>query len=150
MTHIVTHATRAAAVALIACACTAGDDGVPQRDPRQIKLEAFFQTYDCPTPHHVDDYLRAADDHQIDYRLLPAISLVESTCGSFGRHNNRWGWDSAQHGFASVSDGIEFIASQLAESPYYKGKTLEQKLLTYNPYPRYVEQVRRLMDQIEN
>ena len=82
--------------------------------------------------------------------LLPAISLVESTCGAFGRMNNRWGWDSAQSGFLSVPAGIEFITAQLAEGPPYKGKTLKQKLFTYNPYPQYVRQVERLMQQIED
>ncbi|HEY2842009.1 MAG TPA: hypothetical protein VGJ09_00100 [Bryobacteraceae bacterium] len=99
---------------------------------------------------HVDDYLRAADTHALDYRLLPAISLVESTCGAFERMNNRWGWDSAQSGFKSVPEGIEFITAQLAEAPPYKGKTVKEKLYTYNPFPQYVRQVERLMDEIED
>ena len=50
-------------------------------DGRVSKLERFFQSYGCPSPHYSADYIRAADAHQLDYRLLPAISLVESTCG---------------------------------------------------------------------
>jgi len=98
----------------------------------------------------VPEYLRAADSHALDYRLLPAISLVESTCGAFEKMNNRWGWDSVQSGFPSVPAGIEFITAQLAESPSYKGKTVKQKLFTYNPYKAYVRQVERLMQQIED
>ena len=64
--------------------------------------------------------------------------------------NNRWGWDSAQTGFPSVPAGIEFISEQLAEGPPYKGKTVKEKLFTYNPYPQYVRQVERLMQQIED
>ena len=135
---------------VLACGVMASDNTLPPQDPRGDRLEAFFKAYDCPAPLHVDEYLRAADSYAIDYRLLPAISLVESTCGAFEKMNNRWGWDSAQKSFPSVSAGIEFISSQLAENPRYKGKSLQQKLFTYNPYPRYVRQVQRLMQEIED
>ena len=42
------------------------------------------------------------------------------------------------------------LSEQLAESPHYKGKTIEQKLFTYNPYKEYVRQVKWLMRQIED
>ena len=142
---------RSAVLGLVACAAVASDNTLPApSDPRGERLEAFFKAYDCPAPLHVEEYLRAADSHALDYRLLPAISLVESTCGAFEKLNNRWGWDSAQTGFSSVPEGIEFISAQLAENPHYKGKTLQEKLFTYNPYPQYVRQVQRLMQQIED
>ena len=135
---------------VMACAAVASDNTLPLSDPRSMRLEAFFKAYDCPAPLHVDEYLRAADSHALDYRLLPAISLVESTCGAYQRRNNRWGWDSVQSGFPSVEAGIEYITAQLAEHPYYRGKTVQQKLYTYNPYPVYVRKVERLMRQIED
>lgn len=142
---------RAAVLGVVACSAIASNNTLPiPADPRGARLEAFFKAYDCPAPLHVDEYLRAADSHAVDYRLLPAISLVESTCGAFQRMNNRWGWDSAQSGFASVPAGIEFITAQLAENPRYKGKTVREKLFTYNPYPQYVHRVERLMRQIED
>jgi len=143
---------RAAVLGVAACAAVASDNTLPAApaDPRGARLEAFFKAYDCPAPLHVDEYLRAADSHALDYRILPAISLVESTCGVFEKLNNRWGWDSAQSGFASVPDGIDYITEQLAEGPHYKGKTVKEKLFTYNPYPEYVRQVQRLMQQIED
>jgi len=136
----------------MACAAVASDTTLPapNGDPRSVRLEAFFKAYGCPAPLHVDEYLRAADSHALDYRILPAISLVESTCGAFEKRNNRWGWDSVQSGFPSVPAGIEYITAQLAENPNYKGKTVKEKLFTYNPYPQYVRQVQRLMQQIED
>jgi hypothetical protein len=142
--------TRAIVFGLMACAVVASDSTLPLEDPRVVRLEAFFKTYDCPGPFHVHEYLQAADSHALDYRLLPAISLVESTCGAFERMNNRWGWDSVQSGFPSVPAGIDYITKQLAENPRYKGKTVKEKLFTYNPYPQYVRQVERLMRQIED
>ena len=144
---------RAAVLGVMACAAVASDNTLPvsnKADPRGARLEAFFKAYDCPSPLHVEEYLRAADSHALDYRILPAISLVESTCGAFEKMNNRWGWDSAQSGFPSVPAGIEYITGQLAENPHYKGKTTQEKLFTYNPYPQYVRQVEQLMQQIED
>jgi hypothetical protein len=141
---------RAAVLGVAACTVVASDNTPPVADPRSVRLEAFFKAYDCPAPLHVNEYLRAADSYALDYRLLPAISLVESTCGAFEKMNNRWGWDSAQSGFPSVPAGIEFVTAQLAENPSYKGKSVKEKLFTYNPYPQYVRQVQRLMQQIED
>jgi hypothetical protein len=137
---------------LTVCAAVASDSTLPSRppDPRGVRLEAFFRAYDCPGPLHVQEYLRAADSHALDYRILPAISLVESTCGAYERMNNRWGWASVQSGFPSVPAGIDYITEQLADNPRYKGKTVKEKLFTYNPYPEYVRQVVRLMREIED
>ncbi len=118
-------------------------------DPRIGKLEAFFDGYNCPSPRHVADYLRVADAYQIDYRLLPAVSVRESTCGQYQTMNNRWGWASGRNGFASVRVGIEYVGRQLAQARQFKGKSLQQKLWTYNPRAAYPGEVEKLMRKIE-
>ena len=117
-------------------------------DDRWLKLQAFFASYHCPAPHYVEDYLREADKYAIDYRLLPAISVRESTCGRHSRLNNHWGWDSARSGFSSVKAGIRYLARILALGASYKDKTVESKLKIYNPELQYAAEVRRLMDEI--
>jgi len=118
-------------------------------DQRHAKLQTFFQSFGCPAPYHVKEYLGAADTYAIDYRLLPAISVLESTCGIYQRQNNRWGWASARKGFASFRAGLEYIAHQLAEGRYYKNKTLEEKVHMYNPRPQYARQLDSLMRKID-
>jgi hypothetical protein len=119
-------------------------------DARAVRLEGFFNAYRCPGPLHIADYLRAADTYGIDYRLLPALSIRESTCGRHARGNNQWGWASARVGFPSVSIGIEYVARQLALGRYYRGKTLEEKLRMYNPSPLYATEIRKLMREIQD
>jgi hypothetical protein len=119
------------------------------QDQRHAKLEAFFQSFGCPAPYHVKEYLGAADTYAIDYRLLPAISVLESTCGIYQRENNRWGWASARKGFASFRAGLEYIAHQLANGRYYKNKTLQEKVHMYNPRPQYARQLESLMRKID-
>jgi hypothetical protein len=119
-------------------------------DPRIANLEKFFRTYRCRAPFHIAEYLRAADDYALDYRLLPAISIRETRCGATEKDNNRWGFHPGQEeGFASIAAGIEFMAHRIAEHPLYKGKTLEDKLFTFNPRRAYPQEVRRIMRQIE-
>jgi hypothetical protein len=121
----------------------------PAPDPRIARLERFFHIYHCPEPYHVSDYLRAADDYQLDYRLLPAVSVRETLCGIAAVENNWWGFHNGTEGFPSIEAGIDFMAHRLAEHPYYKGKTLQQKLFTYNPRPAYPGEVARIMQKIE-
>ena len=135
-------------VTVAAAANTLPDPKIP--DNRTERLETFFQSFGCPTPHHVDEYVITADTYAIDYRLLPAISVLESTCGIYQRQNNRWGWDSARKGFASFKAGLEFIARQLSIGQYYKNKTLAEKVHTYNPDPHYSKQVNKLMRKIDD
>src|ERR1700676_3173882 len=141
-------------VVLASAACafanTVADSSLKTEDKRHERLEAFFQSFGCPAPHHVNEYVGTADNFAIDYRLLPAISVLESTCGIHQRLNNRWGWDSARKGFASFRAGLEYIARQLTEGRYYKGKTLEEKVHMYNPKPEYSLLVKKLMRKIDD
>jgi hypothetical protein len=121
----------------------------PAFDSRAVRLERFFRRYHCRTPHHVLDYLRAADAYALDYRLLPAISIRESLCGIADEDNNWWGYHPGRQTFSSIAAGIDYVAQQLARSPFYRGKTLQQKLFTYNPLPAYPDEIQKIMRQIE-
>jgi hypothetical protein len=119
-------------------------------DPRPTRLETFLELHRCPAPHYVLEYVRVADDYALDYRILPAISFRESTCGEYGVWNNHWGWGSGRRRFASVPQGIHYVARQLAEGVHYKNKTLRRKLHVYNRNPRYAREIDRLMREIED
>jgi len=131
---------------------TSAADTLPgsQADDRIARLENFFRAYHCPAPLLAAEYLAAADAYEVDYRLLPAVSVRESTCGRYARRNNRWGWDSAQTGFRTLAHGIQFITHQLAFGQYYRGKTLEEKLRMYNPNPTYPAEIKKLMREIQS
>lgn len=119
-------------------------------DPRLEKLENFFNKFKCTQPNYAKNYISAADKFGNDYRLLPAISIIESECGKHQRLNNWWGWNSARTGFGSVAEGIEFVSYQLADGRYYKGLATDKKLGRYNSEnPNYVKTVLNLMGQID-
>ncbi len=117
-------------------------------DPRTQHLVEFFSSFDCPRPFHVSQYITAADAYGVDYRLLPVISVLESTCGKYQRHNNHWGWNSSRTQFPSVDVGIHFVTKQLAEGPF-EDKALAHKLFAYNPYSAYVKKALRMIHRVE-
>jgi len=143
----------AAAMGVVLSATTVTDlpaQRTPQPDPRIARLEKFFEIYHCPTPRYTSQYLRAADRYGLDYRLLPAVSIRETSCGkNANQRNNPWGYHPGRQDFPSIEAGLEVLAQRLAENSLYKGKTLPDKLFTYNPMPAYVDEVTWIMRQIE-
>lgn len=123
-------------------------------------LLTFFQKHKCPEPFYIDDYLHAAQRYQIDYRLLPAIGLQESTCNQHYPRctNNPFGYGSATslRRFDSIPAAIDYVSQQLATAHPYAGKTITQKLQAYGPHPdgtpspTYYKQVTGWMKEISN
>ena len=117
-------------------------------DPRLERLQAFFAQHECPLREVAADFLTAADRNDLDWRLLPSISIIESSGGKDYRKNNIFGWDSCREGFGSVREGIHFVAAQLANSEKYRDKNLDDKLSTYNPLPDYPGRVKAVMRKL--
>ncbi|HEY1337492.1 MAG TPA: glucosaminidase domain-containing protein [Bryobacteraceae bacterium] len=117
-------------------------------DPRSETLRKFFQKADCPAEQYADVFLEAADDYDLDWRLLPSISFVESTGGKAARNNNLFGWDSGRAEFDTPAEGIHTVAYFLAHSRLYRDKDLDGVLATYNPDAEYAEKVKSVMRQI--
>ncbi len=144
----------AVAALLLGCSMTRDIEALPSRadlmlDTRYERLEQFFENYHCLAPRHTREYIEAADRYGIDYRLLPAISVRETTCGLTQWRNNYWGYHPGRQPFQTVEEGIDFVARQLGEGGFYRGKNLEEKLFTYNPLPKYPKEVKSLMQEIE-
>jgi len=117
-------------------------------DPRFEKLRSFFQKADCPAQAYTHVFLEAADSYDLDWRLLPSLSYVESTGGKAARGNNLFGWNSGKAEFSSPSAGIREVGYRLANSLLYRDKDLDGLLNTYNPLPEYAQKVKSVMQRI--
>ena len=100
-----------------------------------------------------------AEKNNLDWRLLPAIAVRESTGGKFECKkvsNNPFGWGSCKIGFDSNEEAIETVARNLGGNnpnteKHYDNKTTKQILRAYNPPSivlRYAEQVISIMNAI--
>jgi hypothetical protein len=122
-------------------------------------IDAYFKEHNMPLLGNGMKMVVEAEKNGLDWRLLAAISIRESTGGKFDcvkKENNPFGWGSCKIGFGSLDEAIETVAKHLggkAESTakHYAGKTTEEILKAYNPpkiAPRYVKQVMSIMDDI--
>lgn len=102
-------------------------------------LEKFLEKYESPLTAEAKTFVRIADEKGIDYRLLPAIACMESTCGKFlipGTYN-AWGWGIYGNnviGFSSWEEGIEKVGEGIAKNYAQKGLTTPEKMApVYTP-----------------
>ncbi len=108
----------AAPIVAGASAHLASDIVTLQKDNRAKILEKYLQKYDSPLVPYANTFVAEADKNNIDWRLLVAISGVEST---FAKHipvrsYNAWGWgiygDNSM-GFTSWNEAISTISKEL-------------------------------------
>lgn len=119
-----------------------------RNDPRLHKLRRFFQKADCPAGNYAATFLQVADSNDLDWRLLPSISYLESTGGKSSRNHNMFGWDSGRTRFDSPIAGIHSVGYRLAHSQLYRDKSLDELLATYNPIGDYAQKVKSVMRRI--
>lgn len=119
------------------------------KDLRYATLRNFFERCQCPIAEDSDEFIRAADRHGLDWRLLPSIAFVESTGGKHQKGGNALGWGSGKIKFSSTRQAIQHVAERLARSPIYARKDVVGKLATYNPARKdYAKRVLEVMEQL--
>lgn len=117
-------------------------------DPRVGILRRFLQEKHSPAESYAETFIREADSHKLDWRLLPSLAFVESGAGKTCRRNNLFGWDNGASRFSSVTAAIHQVAEALAEARPYKGKSTMEKLAAYNESPDYRNLVAGVMRRI--
>ena len=143
---------RAASVAL-------ADQMASIRRSRAEAIDAYFEARNMPLSGTGMKMVLESEKHMLDWRLLPAIAVRESTGGKNAcdkAENNSFGWASCKVGFNSNEQAIEVVAFNLGgKNPntarHYENKTVQQILRAYNPpsvVPRYAEQVMAIMNAI--
>lgn len=121
---------------------------------RGARLDAYFAKRDMPLAGYGAEFVIAADKYNLDWRLLPAIGVRESSGGKHLMNNNPFGWGSAKIPFKNFDEAIVEVTKHLAgEYPstakYYKDRTLEKKLWYYNGsvMPAYTGEVIGIMNK---
>lgn len=134
---------------------------VAKEDARPEILKSFLHKYDSPLASYADAIVTAADAKSIDYRLIPAIAMCESTLGRNMPHGsyNAWGYaiytgqDSGAT-FGSWTQGITVMADYLASQYYIKGLTTPEDIgpiyapPSVNTGNSWSKCVRRFMDEL--
>ena len=122
-------------------------------------IDAYFEDRDMPLSGLGKKMAEEATKNDLDWRLVAAIAVRESTGGKFDCKkvdNNPFGWGSCKIGFKSNEEAIETVARNLGgNNPktayHYDDKTTMQILRAYNPptiVRHYAEQVISIMNAI--
>lgn len=120
-------------------------------------LEKFFDKYKSPLKQHSETFVEVADKYGMDYRLLPAISCMESSCGKnlIEGSYNPFGWGIyGSHAiyFKDYDEAIETVAKGLKSNYLDKGFDTPQKIAPiYTPpnHRNWLSGVTFFMDKIE-
>jgi hypothetical protein len=127
-------------------------------DSRQ--LEYFFRKYNCPLLPYVQQFLDSSQKYNLDWRLLPAVSFKESTCGKHSLGNNPFGFGitkSLRYNFNSYEEAIDYVAGAIsgedtkdAKNYLRANKDPREILYIYNGKvePGYGDRVLEIMEEI--
>ena len=106
---------------------------------RKEALEKFFDKYNSPLKSNANTFIKVADEYGIDYRLIPSISCMESTCGKFliNGSYNPFGWgiygDNVIY-FENYDEAITTVGKGLNKGYFAKGyNTVEKIAPIYTP-----------------
>jgi hypothetical protein len=126
---------------------------------RANAIDAYFKKYGMPLEGMGLTMVEEAEKNGLDWRLIAAISVRESTGGKFAckkADNSFLGWGSCKIDFKSKEHAIEVVARNLGgNNPntafHYADKDTRGILEAYNPpsiVPRYADQVINIMNAI--
>ncbi|HSX08990.1 MAG TPA: hypothetical protein VLF93_02455 [Candidatus Saccharimonadales bacterium] len=91
-----------------------------EKDNRVQILHSYLEERNSPLADHADTIIKEADDNNIDWRWIVAISGVESGFGQAipAYSYNAWGYNiygNNTRGFASWDDGITVVSTALRQ-----------------------------------
>jgi len=104
----------------------AGNSG----DPRVAILGSFLESKGSPLVDFADEFVKYADMNNLDWRLVPSITGVESSFGKRIPQNsyNAYGWANGNFSFESWDNSISHVSKTLNEKYYNKGATNINKI----------------------
>lgn len=121
-------------------------------------LRRFLEKHDSPLAESADTFVVVADKYDLDYRLLPAISCIESACGKrlIAESYNAWGWGVYGDNyikFDNFDNGIEEVARGIHSGYIQKGLDTPSKMAPVYTPPRpqyWLGGIRNYMGQIDD
>ncbi len=130
---------------------------VADPDPRPAFLKAYLESRHAPFADDAAYFIHEADRLHLDWKLVAAISGVEST---FGQHiptgsYNAWGWGvftGANDGihFTDWKDGVTKVSEGLRYNYMDKGaKTVDEIGRIYAASPAWAYKVKWFISDIE-
>lgn len=126
-----------------------------EQDNRAKILRSYLEQYNSPLADHAETFIKEADANHLDWKLVVAISGVESTFGEAIPPDsyNAWGYNvygTNVRRFTSWDNGITVVSHDLRT--LYMDQRGEKTVWaigsTYAASPTWAERVQAYMDNI--
>jgi hypothetical protein len=122
------------------------DTNVEVIDERAEKIDSYLAQWDLPLSGYGTERVAASDQYGIDWRILPALAMLETTGGknlcdnvrNVIRNKNAFGYGGCSIYFATFEEAFDAVAKTISgngenTADLYSGKTIEEILEVYNP-----------------
>lgn len=105
---------------------------VKSREEKVAILQSYLQKYNSPMVDNAQDFVDAAEQYELDWRLVASIAGVEST---YGKHilpgsYNPFGWGGGRIHFDSWRDAIYTVSKGISEKYVKDGLDTPYKMQT--------------------
>lgn len=125
-------------------------------DVRADTLRTYLKAHNSPLADYADVFIAQADKYQIDWKLLPAISGVESTYGLALPQGSYNAWGYGIYGnqvrtFSSWEDAISTISHDIRTKymDTWKATNVEEIGHIYAASPTWAYRVEQNINEIE-
>ena len=112
-------------------------------------IRKYLAKRNSPLAAYANEFVEAADYYNIDYRLVAAISIIESSGGLYNfKPYNAWGWGS--YPFKNFKEGIWTVSKGLG-GYYSRGLDTPKEISVYYCPPSassWASKVTYVMNQI--
>ena len=127
------------------------DDLTPLR--RVWRLQKFLSKYKSPLVNSSTKFIEVSEKYNLDWRILVAISGIESTFGKFipyGSYNS-FGYDNGQARFNSFDESIDVLGRYLFEMKNKGLDSAERLGPIYTPpnFRNWIAAVNYFMNEID-
>jgi len=124
------------------------------KDLRTEKLKDFLSSFESPLASYSAVLVKTADKYKLDWKLIPAITGVESTFGKAipSGSYNAYGWANGAYYFESWENSIEIVAKTLKENYINRGADTVEKIapIYAPPSTTWAGKVSYFMEKLEN
>jgi len=122
------------------------------RDARKVEnVRKYLAGRQAPLAAYAEEFVKAADHYNIDYRIIAAISVIESGGGKHTfRPHNAWGWGKMS--FENWTEAIWTVSAGISRY-YSRGLTTPQLIAPYYCPPnavKWAQNVSFVMNQMGN
>lgn len=126
---------------------------VDDYDFRVENLTNYLQKHNSPLTLYAADFVNYADTYGLDYRLVAAITGVESTYGKRIPYKsyNAYGWANGEYKFSSWENSIDHVSMSLRTKYLDKGAGTINKIARRYAPPSitWAPKVKNIMGKID-